>query len=104
MSTTSPVSNVYYLAPPAPVAERPRHPALGLSPRRLQRRLLVFWWRLRLTAREVGSTIRRFGRAPVERDAVFLDQRADLILGLPRPPAGPARIIDLAAARSRLRA
>jgi len=104
MSTTSPVSNVYYLAPPAPVAERRRRPALGLRPQRLQMRLLVFWWRLRLTAAEVLATVRRFGRTPVEVDAAFLEQRADLILALPEPPAGPAQVIDFAAARSRLRA
>lgn len=104
MSTTSPVSNVYYLAPPGPVAERRRRPALGLTPHRLQLRLLVFWWRLRLTAAEVLTAIRRFGKAPVEPDAAFLEQRADLILALPEPPAGPAQIIDFASARSRLRA
>jgi hypothetical protein len=104
MSTTSPVSNVYYLAPPAPVAARRPRPPLGLTRQRLQLRLLVFWWRLRITTAEVLATIRRFGRAPVEPDAAFLDQRADMLLAAPRPPAGPAHIIDFAAARSRLRA
>jgi hypothetical protein len=101
MSKTGPVSNVYYLAPPAPDLERhPRPP----RPSALHLRLLAFWWRLRLTAAEVVAAVRRFGRAPMEADTAFLEQRADLILALPRPPAGPARIIDFAAARARLRA
>jgi hypothetical protein len=103
MSTTSPVSNVYYLAPPPPVAER-RRPALRLTPPRLQMRLLVFWWRLRLTAAEVLATVRRFGRTSGDVDAAFLEQRADLILALPEPSAGPAQVIDFVAARCRLRA
>ena len=103
MSPTSPVSNVYYLAPPAPAAERRPRPSRGLTPQRLHRRLQDFWERLRLTTIEILAALRRFGRSPVELDAAFLEQRADLILALPRPPAGPARIIDFAAARSRLR-
>jgi hypothetical protein len=96
---STPVSNVYYLAPPAAVLER--HPR---PPRPSALHLLAFWWRVRLTAAEVVGAVRRFGRAPMEADATFLEQRADLILALPRPPAGPARIIDFAAARARLRA
>ena len=101
MSTTSSISNVYYLAPPMPAAEwRPR-PLPGMT---LRLRLLAFWWRLRLTTAEVVATVRRFGRAPVDADTAFLEQRADLILARPRPPVGPAQIIDFVAARSRLRA
>ncbi len=101
MSTTSPISNVYYLAPPAPAAPRRPRPSRG---RTLHLRLLVFWWRLRLTTADIVATLRRFGRAPVEADTAFLEQRADLILAGPRPPVGPAQVIDFAAARSRLRA
>jgi hypothetical protein len=101
MSTTGPISNVYYLAPPAPVLEGHARPP---RPSALHLRLLAFWWRLRLTAAEVIGAVRRFGRAPMEADATFLEQRADLILALPRPSVGPARIIDFAAARDRLRA
>jgi hypothetical protein len=103
MSPTSPVSNVYYLAPPDPAAERRPRPSRGSTPPRLRRRLRDFWERLRLTTVETLAVLRRFGRSPVELDPAFLEQRADLILALPRPPAGPARIIDFAAARSRLR-
>jgi hypothetical protein len=99
MSTTSPVTNVYYLSPPA-AAEAPTTPAYKLRPRL---RLLAFWWRLRLTTREVAATLRRFGR-PVDVDTAYLEQRADLILAAMRPAAGPAQIIDFAAARQRLRA
>jgi len=101
MSTTSPISNVYYLAAPGPAAERRPRPSRRLT---LHLRLLAFWWRLRLTTAEVVATVRRFGRAPVDADTAFLEQRADLILAGPRPPVGPAQIIDFAAARSRLRA
>ena len=104
MSPTSPVSNVYYLAPPAPIAERRPRPLHGLRSQRLQRRLQELWQRLRLTTVETLATLRRFGRPAVELEPAYLEQRADLFLALPRPPAGPARIIDFAAARSRLRA
>lgn len=103
MSPTSPVSNVYYLAPPEPAAEPRARLSRGLTPQRLHRRLQDFWERLRLTAAETLAALRRFGRSSVELDPAFLEQRADLILALPRPPAGPARIIDFAAARARLR-
>jgi hypothetical protein len=100
MTPTGPLTNVYYLAPPVtaeePPARRPRRLSLRL-------RLLAFWWRLRLTAGELTSVLRRFGRPPVEPDLDYLEQRAELILRGPRPSAGPARIIDFAAARQRLR-
>ena len=99
MSPTSPVTNVYYLSPPAaapgPTNASPTHT--------LRLRLLLFWWRLRLTTREVAVTLRRFGR-PADVDAAYLEQRADLILATMRPAVGPAQIIDFAAARQRLRA
>jgi hypothetical protein len=101
MSPTGPVTNVYYLAPPVTTPEAPARRSGGLSPRR---RLRAFGWRLRLTAREVITALRRFGRPQVEPDLAFLEQRAELILRAMRPPVGPARIIDFAAARQRLRA
>ena len=99
MSPTIPMSNVYYLSPPA-AADGRTTPSPTLT-RRL--RLLAFWWRLRLTTREVVATLQRFGR-PVDVDTAYLDQRADLILAGLRPSVGPAQIIDFAAARQRLRA
>jgi hypothetical protein len=101
MMPTSPASNVYYLTPPAAVVER-RSQASRQRPLRL--RLHAFWWRLRIAAADVGAAVRRLGRTPAEIDAPFLDQRAELVRAAPRRPAGPARVIDLAAARSRLRA
>jgi hypothetical protein len=101
MMPTSPASNVYYLTPPAAVVER-RSQASRQRPLRL--RLHAFWWRLRIAAADVGAAVRRFGRVPIEADAAFLEQRADLVLAAPRRPAGPAPVIDFAAARTRLRA
>jgi hypothetical protein len=92
-------SNVFYLAPPSPAFERIR----TLSPAlRLRLRLISFWYRLRLTTLEVTGVLRRFGRP--DRDAeVFLDQPGDFVLALRSARVGPARIIDFAAARERLR-
>ena len=101
MSPTNPVSNVYYLTPPAPPVEGPTRRARRLPPRL---RLVTFWWRLRLTAQEIVRAARRFGRTPIDTDLTFLEQRADLVLRGARTSAGPARIIDFAAARTRLRA
>jgi hypothetical protein len=71
MSPLRPTSNVYVL--PALSAETP-----SLRPRpRLSMRLraLAWWWRLRLTVREVADALRRFGRprSRVERDDLGLD-------------------------------
>jgi hypothetical protein len=99
MTPPSPLTNVYYLAPPV-VAEEPPARRSRLS---LRLRLLAFWWRLRLTARELTSVLRRFGRPQVEPDLELFEQRAELFLRATRPPVGPARIIDFAAARQRLR-
>jgi hypothetical protein len=101
MSPLSPMSNVYYLAPPAPAGERPPRLARGLK---LRLQLLAFWWRVRLTGAEVWGALRRFGCPEPATDAAFLEQRADIILAGTRRPIGPARVIDLAAARTRLRA
>ena len=96
MIPSSPASNVYYLTPPPPAPEYPWPP-----PRRPP---LAFWWQLRLAAADVAAAVRRFGRTPLEADAAFLEQRADLVLAVSsRRPVGPARIIDFAAARTRLR-
>ena len=104
MSPTSPLtrtSNVYYLAPATAEAERtPR-----LSARLVLRlRMLAFWWRLKLTAAEVSDVLRRFGRPDAaETDGAFLEQRAEIILAAAPRSLGPAHVIDLDAARVRLR-
>jgi hypothetical protein len=99
--TTNPLTNVYYLAPPVTILEPPAPMSRVRSARLLWLRLLTNWWRLRLTAREVASAIRRFGRAPID-DVPFLEQGAELVV-TPRRSVGPARILDFTAARQRLR-
>jgi hypothetical protein len=93
-------TNVYYLTPSTPAAERGPRLSSGL---RLRLRLLAFWCRLRVTAGEIADTLRRFGRAGIDADPAFLDQRADLVLAVAPPARRPARIIDFVAARARLR-
>jgi hypothetical protein len=91
-------TNVFYLAPPAPLLERARPLSRSL---RLRLALHTFWCRVRLTALEVGGVLRRFGR--YDRDDVYLDRSADLVFDARPARAVPARIIDFAAARARLR-
>lgn len=93
-------TNVYYLAPPAPVVERPGRLSRGLK---LRLRLLAFWCRLQLTAVEVAGVLRRFGRAESDADPVILEQQADLILAVRPTRSRPAPILDFVAARARLR-
>jgi hypothetical protein len=107
MSTTSVIpatrpSNVYYLEPSvsAPAPARPPRLSWSLV---LRLRLLSFYWRCKLTAAETWSVLRRFGRPDVPADTTFLEQRAEMILTEPPRLAGPARVIDLDAARVRLR-
>jgi hypothetical protein len=101
--TTTQATNVYYLAPPATIIEPAPPASRAFNVRRLRLRLLTSWWRVRLTAREVVSALRRFGRSPVDVDVPFLDQYAELVVTPARRPLGPARILDFAAARQRLR-
>jgi hypothetical protein len=99
--TMRPASNVYYLA--APPAAPTRAPRLSLS-LILRLRLISLYWRLRMTAAEMLDVLRRFGRPMGEPDPAFLEQRAEIILAATSRSLGPARVIDLAAARTRLRA
>jgi hypothetical protein len=98
VSPLRPSSNVYVLPPMvAPPAGRPRRRSL---PARL--RWLVWWWRLRLTAREVIDALRRFGRPRTGRDdaSFAVDVESDAPSTPPRS-AGPAQVIELAAWRRR---
>jgi hypothetical protein len=89
---------VYYLPTRGPLTnETPEVPAAPSPWSVLRARTSRAWWRLRVTASEVCAVIRRGGaRNPFE----------DHIWFAPEPPApraravGPARIIDLEAARS----
>jgi hypothetical protein len=97
MSPLRPSSNVYVLRAPLS-AETPT-----LRPRLSMRlRGLAWWWRLRLTVREVTDALRRFGRprSRVERDELGLDAEPSVVTP-PRRPAGPAQVIEFAAARRR---
>ena len=93
-------SNVYYLAPSEP--EPTRRPKLSTT-LMVRLRMLAFWWRVKLTAAETWDALRRFGRPGLPDDTTVLEQRADMILAARPRPIGPARIIDLDAARMRLR-
>ena len=99
MSTPRSSSNVYVLPPPIPVAT-PARQARRRLPVRL--RMIAWWWRLRLTVREVTDALRRFGRpkSRAERDGFGPGLEA-VDLPEPRRPAGPARIIEFDAARRR---
>jgi hypothetical protein len=98
MSPSRPSSNVYVL--PSPVIAAP-----GTRPRRsrsIRLRGLTWWWRLRLTAREVTDALRRFGRPQSRKEAGSFDLEVDAFeVRAPRRPAGPAQVIDIAAAARR---
>ena len=93
-------SNVYYLAPSVSAPARLPKLSRGLV---FRLRMLSFYWRLKLTAAETWDALRRFGRPEAPADTTFLEQRAEMILAAPPRPLGPARVIDLGAARVRLR-
>lgn len=97
MANLASVSNVYYL--PVPVATDEPVPA----PSRIGR-LGRTWWRLRFALAGIRLALKP---APVslfsEDDAAAMfEGRAELIERRPRQ-ARPARVIDFAAARARLR-
>jgi hypothetical protein len=94
---TLPASNVYYLAPAAPAPARVSRSLV------LRLRLLALWWRLRLTGAEMWDALRRFGRPDRVTETAVLEQRAEIILAATPRRLGPARVIDFAAARARLR-
>jgi len=101
MTTSPPSSNVYILPQPLAVVA-PARAARRRLPLRL--RVIAWWWRLRLTAREVADALRRFGR-PKPRagvDELALAVEAEVLVSRPRA-AGPALIIDFAAAVERRR-
>jgi hypothetical protein len=92
-------SNVYVL--PSPIAATPagRPRRRSLSPRL---RWLVWWWRLRLTLREVADALRRFGRPRTGIDsAAFAAGVESDASPAPRRSSGPAQVIEFAAARRR---
>jgi hypothetical protein len=89
--------NVYYL--PARQAATPEVPLTASRWSVLRARGHRGWWRLRLTAIDVWGALRRGGQRhhPIEEHIWFADD-----VPAPRRRAlGPARIIDLDAARRR---
>ena len=99
MNGASMPSNVYYLPARTEVVatyQAPRRPSWWM-------RLTLSWWRVRVTAREVWTVLRRGGRRWLtDVDALVLAHGGE---ERPRPRyAVPARVIDFAAARARLRA
>ncbi len=89
--------NVYYL-PAQPVEQILEPPRVTL-----RARLSRAWWRFRLTVIEIRAAIRHPGGRLFSDDGpIFLDRSAEVVERR-RPPAGPARVIDFAAARGRLR-
>ena len=101
MSPPRPSSNVYVF--PAPLITA----APGTRARRsrsLRLRWLTWWWRLRLTVREVADALRRFGRPRSRWEAAgfSFDLEIDDI-DEPAPPrsSGPAQVIEFSAARRR---
>jgi hypothetical protein len=90
--------NVYYLptrtvAPPALV--EPEWPSLG-------ERLRNAWWRFRLALAEIRGIIRRPRYRFTPADYASLLDEADRVVRRTRP-SRPARVIELAEARHRLR-
>jgi len=92
-------SNVYVLPSPIPAAPAGRPRRRSLPPRL---RWLVWWWRLRLTLREVVDALRRFGRPRTGIASAALAAIVDSDAPpAPRRSSGPAQVIEFAAARRR---
>jgi len=92
-------ANVYYL-PAQPVEEIPVT-ASGWAT--LHARLTRAWWRLRLTLIDVRLAIRRPGGRLFADEGPLFDRAAELVERTRPRPTQPARIIDFATARVRLR-
>ena len=89
--------NVYDL----PTRQQNDTPALPLTASRwsvFRARAHRAWWRMRLTVAELYVVLRRAGRNPLEDHAWFV---ADDMPAPRRRTAGPARVLDLEAARRR---
>ncbi|HEV8615790.1 MAG TPA: hypothetical protein VGU22_09890 [Methylomirabilota bacterium] len=91
-------ANVYYL--PAHPVERIPVTARWAT---LHARLARAWWRLRLTLIDIRLAIRRPGGRLFADEGPIFDRAAELVERTRPRPTHPARIIDFATARVRLR-
>ena len=101
MTGSRTVSNVYYLPVVATAVLPPTEPMI--KTRRWGTMIADVLWRVRFILAE----IRHIARVPVPvmagREAAILVHSAEFVTPTPRPRTTPARIIDFAAARLRLR-
>jgi hypothetical protein len=103
MTSTVTTSNVYYLplrreTPDEVVRRRPASATLWTRTTRA-------WWRLRFSSAEIWSILRRTTRYLfADADTTFVDRAEFERFDRPEAPRrGPARIVDFAAAKERLR-
>jgi hypothetical protein len=88
--------NVYYLP-------RRAHETPAIVPAPTQwsifhARAYRLWWRVRLTALDIWCALRRGGRLPIDEQVWFADEPP---VAPRRRVLGPARVLDLDAARRR---
>ncbi|MBI2217252.1 MAG: hypothetical protein HYU51_08145 [Candidatus Rokubacteria bacterium] len=99
MNSSLTTSNVYYLPlrreTPEVVRRRPERATLWARTTRT-------WWRLRFSAAEIWSIVRRTSRHLFsDTESALIDR--DQFESFATPSLGPARVIDFEAARRRLR-
>lgn len=99
MNSSLPMSNVYYLPlrreTPEMMRRRPDRSTL-------RARITRAWWRVRFSAAEIWSIVRRTSRHLFADTETPLLDRTDFER-FETPRVGPARIIDFETARRRLR-
>jgi hypothetical protein len=91
--------NVYYLPARNTTGETPAMPSTASRWSVFQARAHRAWWRLRLTLAEIRSVIRRGGANPLDDHIWFAPADGERVTVRRKP--GPARILDLEAARRR---
>jgi hypothetical protein len=94
MATAVATSNVYYLPAVTPPAERVSKPVRVMAMRRV-------WWRLRFALAGIRLALRPAPATLFAEEPMELAGQAEIIDR--RRPSQPARVIDIGAARERLR-
>jgi hypothetical protein len=97
INSTPTHSNVYYLTPAEPV-EAPRRPSRWSA---FRTTLVRAWWRARITAAELRALVRR-PRMVTDEPPLFATE-FEPVARPRRRPSAPARVLDFASARVRLR-